>query len=163
MGRIEIASINVDKDTDTKKYRTDFMVDDIISALQDMQEDATIIRIEHYEGTQKEKLAIIRNICDAYDNLPGSFVICADAHVSAKEFPLEKYYDPEFYNPKEGKKTLPFKEVIDRERKMLEEIGFESINAVVQYSSRDAMIYTNDIGKKLITYWFGETINRKRG
>lgn len=76
MGNLTVKYINVNKDTKLEDFICGSTVHDIISALQDMGEDVTVIKIEQYEGTQGEKLALIRDLCRGNKS---PCVICTEA------------------------------------------------------------------------------------
>lgn len=133
----------------------DFMVSDIANILLSLGLEATIVEIYEYFGTPEEKMEVLKTLCAAFpDNKEKKFVICTKACVSLKEFPKDKYYDPHELcsGIDEGKKPVPFDEVIARESRLLESAGFIDFNDVVGYECSKAYVYSNDLGKLLLDY-----------
>ncbi|RKI43139.1 hypothetical protein D7V86_01420 [bacterium D16-51] len=150
--------MNVTHDSKPGDFANDcFMVRDIADILMELKIEATIVNIGFYCGEQEEKEAMLRKICSGMHSVNGGgeIVICTSAFVSTVEFPSDKWYDPNvpLSNGKtEGRKAIPFDDILDRESEMLEKIGFVSINDFVGYKTRKAFIYLNDIGKKVLTF-----------
>lgn len=141
------------KEEDFKNYS--FMVQDVAGILTSLDLEAVIVEIYKYSGTQEEKADIIKRICASFpDNGEKKFVICTKAYASTEEFPESKYYD--LGNVQggvcDGKKPVPFGEVIRRESCMLENIGFAGFNCIVGYENSKAYIYANDKGKLVLDY-----------
>ena len=80
-------------------------------------------------------------------------LIVTSNFITANEYPEEKYYlDPKDEVNIDGKKQIPFKEVINRNNKALEANGlFVSINYYCKMKWGDPHVYNNDIGKQLIS------------
>ncbi|MDE6615580.1 MAG: hypothetical protein K2K35_03365, partial [Lachnospiraceae bacterium] len=141
------------KEEDFKNYS--FMVQDIAGILTSLYLEAVIVEIYKYSGTQKEKADIIKRICASFsDNGEKKFVICTKAYASTEEFPESKYYNPGNVQGEvcDGKKPVPFDEIIRRESCMLEDIGFAGFNFIVGYENSKAFVYVNDIGKLVLDY-----------
>lgn len=126
-----------------------FSVTDVASVLEGIKRDVDIVRIVTYEGTQEEKKNDIKKAIQLLGAENDDKVILIDAFASTKEYPTEEYY---LVCPEEGKKELPIKEVLERESKMLDDIGFESINFYVRYEYKIAYIYPNKIGLEVINF-----------
>lgn len=73
-------------------------------------------------------------------------VIITEAYVSTEQYPESEYFYDE---PEINKKLLPLREILDYESKILEELGFVSVNNYICYEHKDAHIYNNEIGKKI--------------
>ncbi|MCI9077603.1 MAG: hypothetical protein HFH68_01595 [Lachnospiraceae bacterium] len=154
-----IASLNFvnvkknSKEEDFKGYS--FMVQDIAGILTGLALEAVIVEIYRYSGVQEEKTDIIKRICTAFpDNEEKKFVICIKAYANTEEFPESEYYDPGTVQGEvcDGRKPVPFDDVICRESAMLEDIGFAGFNHVVGYENSKAYIYANDMGKLVLDY-----------
>lgn len=134
-----------------------FMVKDIAGIILEHGLEATIVNINFYCGEQKEKTEMLKKICSGMCSADNSrkIVICTSAFVSTVEFPSNKWYDPHVPQTNEstkGRKVIPFDYVLGRESAMLEEIGFVNINGFVGYKSRRAFLYSNDLGKEILSY-----------
>lgn len=141
------------KEDDFKCYS--FMVQDIAGALVRLGLEAVVVEIDRYSGTQEEKPDIIKRVCTAFpDEEEKKFVICTRACAGTEEFPGSGYYDPgeERSGMHDGRKPVPFSEIIRRESVMLEDIGFVDFNQVVSYENSKAYVYANDVGQLLLDY-----------
>ncbi len=134
----------------------EFMVSDIITIKKDIKDIAEKeIRIVNIYacGDTEEKSEAIKNICDHYKD--DNYIICTAAYVPARiwldEFPDDIYDYLCNKLPAENDIDIPYKEVLERELKMLEGLGFVNINNIVQYG-RVAYIYSNTLGKKIVDY-----------
>lgn len=131
-----------------------FLVDDIsiiCNVIGEEFNNINIINITGYRGIQEEKEKYIKDFVDLFKNTDN--VICTESYVSMEEFPPDKYYLPELTNPKEinsDMEVLPVEEIIGRESKMLESLGFVSINNFTKYEYKEAFIYPNKFGKAVI-------------
>lgn len=144
---------NGSKEEDFKHHS--FMVQDVAGILASLGLEAVIVEIYKYSGSQEEKADVIKRLCTAFsDNGEKKFVICTRAYASIEEFPERGYYNPGNVQGRacDGKKPVPFDEVIRREACMLEDIGFTSFNSVVGYENSEAFVYVNDVGKLVLDY-----------
>lgn len=73
-------------------------------------------------------------------------VIIAEAYVSTEQYPESEYF---YGEPEVDKKPLPLAEILEYESKILEVLGFVSVNNYICYEHKDAHIYNNEIGKKI--------------
>ena len=155
--------VNVKKNPEENDFKGySFMVQDIAGTLTGLGLEVVIVEICSYSGTTEEKTAIIKRLCKAFtDGGEKKFVICTRAYASMEEFPESEYYDPaeEQGEVCDGRKPVPFDEVIRRESCMLEDIGFVDFNCVTGYENSKAYIYANDTGKLVLDY----SLNYKRG
>ncbi|MCI9077690.1 MAG: hypothetical protein HFH68_02035 [Lachnospiraceae bacterium] len=151
-----IGYTNIGEDTILEELKDDFTIYYIVEALINLNKTAIVVKINECFGTVKEKRAMIRNLCKSYQNVSENYIICTEAYVSTEEFSTDKYYDPYSCHGQilpADKKPVPYTEVLGRERKMLTGLGFTSINTVVGYQFKDAMVYLNGMGKMLVNYW----------
>ncbi len=123
------------------------MVSDITNTKRDITEKGIRVVYVFGKGNTEEKSEAIKNICDHYKD--DNYIICTAAYVDKDEFPEDMYYDPYTEPPVKGKEPVPYKEVLERESKMLEGLGFVNINNFVQYETKVAYIYPNALGKKI--------------
>ena len=139
--------------------RESFMVQDVLGLLMRMnRKDTTLVLIQNYYGTKEEKENAIKELLSLFDGKE-DVAILTWAYVSTDEFKEDEYYDTESYNKEyikksieEGKKPIPWDEVIERESKLLESLGFYDINHFVQYEYSKAYLYGNKLGKEVINY-----------
>lgn len=134
-----------------------FMVRDLFGVLTAMgRTDATVIVILNYNGTQEEKAEALKDIISLFDS-KDDVVILTWAYVSTKEFTELEYYNQ--YNKNEdyikeskeaNKKPIPYNEIIERESKLLESVGFIDFNFYVNYEFSNAYLYGNSLGKEVI-------------
>ena len=136
-----------------------FMIRDISSYLLLYNDTAKIVNIYKHVGPEREQVAKIREVLDKYKN--NNVVICTDAYISCEEFPVSEWC-LEVRDAEPGKKLLPVKEVVKRESKILESLGFVDVNWYVGYEYKRAFIYPNEAGKKVIEYWKSHPLNVKQ-
>ena len=53
----------------------------------------------------------------------------------------------------EGKKPVPFDEVLTRDSKMFQELGFVYVNDLCKFETSLAFVYPNKLGKTVINAW----------
>lgn len=136
-----------------------FMIEDMLSLLIRMERnDATVVFIQNYYGTQEEKVKTIKEVLSLFEN-KDNVVILTWAYVSTDEFKEEEYYnqydfDKDYINEsvENGKKPIPFDEVIERESKLLEDIGFIDINDFIGYEYSKAYLYDNTLGNEVVNF-----------
>ena len=135
-----------------------FMIQDTIGVLQSMNKPETmVVSISNYNGTQEQKESFYKDIVSWFKD---DVVVLASAGATMNEFPETEYYDSnapeesEYVKEaiKNGKKPIPFDEVIARESKLLESIGFKDFNGYVNYEYSKAYLYGNDIGKEILEF-----------
>lgn len=138
-----------------------FMIQDVLGALMRMERtDVTLVYIQNYYGTQEEKAEFIKDLVSLFENKE-NVVILSWAYVSTDEFNEEEYYNQYDFDKdyikesiEAGKKPIPFDEVIDRESKLLESVGFIDINNFVGYEYSKAYVYGNKLGNELANFVF---------
>ena len=137
-----------------------FMIQDILGVLMRMERtDTTLVFIQNYYGTQEEKQKALEEVLSIFKD-KDNIVILSWAYVSITEFPESEYYDPSFgeYSEHvqksimEGKKPVPYDEIIERESKLLESVGFIDINDFVGYEHCKAYLYGNSLGNEVINF-----------
>lgn len=136
-----------------------FMVEDVLGALMRMERtDATVVFIQNYYGTQEEKQKYIKDLLSLCENQE-NILILSWAYVSTNEFKEDEYYDQHDFDEdyikesiEAGKKPIPFEDIIERESKMLESIGFVDINDFVGYEFSKAYVYGNSLGNNLVEF-----------
>ena len=136
-----------------------FMIQDVLGVLTRMERNnATVVFIQNYYGTQEEKAEAIKEVLSLFEN-KDSVVILTWAYVSTNEFKEEEYYNQYDFDKdyikesiENGKKPLPFDEVIERESKLLEELCFEYINNFIGYEFSKAYLYDNSLGREVINF-----------
>jgi hypothetical protein len=133
-----------------------FIHTDTVGNLMLMEQPASIIEIYKYSGDQEAKKKEIEEIIAEYGNNE-DVVIITTAYVSTEEFPETEYYDSRSFDKEyinqsklENKKPVPYDEIISRESKLLESIGFLDFNDYVGYENKKAYIYGNNLGKKIL-------------
>lgn len=124
-----------------------FLCSDIMNIMlaENLSDNPRIMHINEYNGTQEEKQQNLKELIDKFKD--DNIVIATSAYVSNIEFPEDEYYYDE---PETGKKELPMDEVLERESKMLEALGYSCVNEYVGYEWQIAYIYPNEIGQKVI-------------
>lgn len=129
-----------------------FMVQDVLSMMMCIKRtDVTLVLIEGYNGTQKEKEEAIKEVLSLFEN-KDNVIILTSAYVSTIEFPESEYYNPydtDTWLSIEGKSPIPFDRVIERESELLESLDFININDYVQYEFSKAYVYGNTLGKQM--------------
>lgn len=136
-----------------------FMIQDVLGILMRMERsNTTVVFIQNYYGTQEEKAETIKEVLSLLQN-KDDVIILTWAYVSTYEFREEEYYnqydfDKEYRKAsiEAGKKEIPFDEVIERESKLLEELGFEDINNFIGYEYSKAYLYNNSLGNEVINF-----------
>lgn len=142
---IIIENIN---EVEVTSYNNHFMISDIIHMMKNHSINKPILSIETNEGTEEYKKKYLDEIISKFSK---DYIICTSSYASMNEFPESKYY-LRASEPEEGKELLPINEILDREKKILEEKGFMSINSYVAYEYKEAFIYLNNEGKILASY-----------
>lgn len=132
-----------------------FMVGDTVGLLSNVNPDSIIVYIYNYTSnnpSQDEKKNMLQNVVSGYEGAE-NYLILTSAYVSLDEFPEDKYYDPYIKNENiEGKKEIPFDEVIERESKLLESIGFVDFNDYVSLEFSKAYVYNNKLAQDMFNY-----------
>ena len=136
---------NSDETFKNSKY-SNFMISDITHEMKKHSIQKPILYIMKNEGTEEYKKKYLDEIISKFSK---DYIICTCAYASKDEFPSSKYY---LGKPEVGKEPLPIDEILDRERKILEEKGFISINSYVAYEYKDVFIYLNNEGTILASY-----------
>ena len=141
-------------ESENLRHLDSFLVDDTILLLSEINKDSTIVYIQNYYGSQEEKKELIEEIVSLFNNKE-DYLILSWAYVSLDEFPEDKYYDP-YLNiseeEKQGKQPIPFDEVLIRESKMLESVGFIDFNDYYGLEFSKGYIYNNKLGNEVINY-----------
>ena len=158
-GRSENLLIKIFKDWDQEQSNNKemMMIQDLFGILTMMEKPkTTVVLILNYNGTQEQKEESIKELISMYEN-KDDVVIITWAYVSTKEFPEAEYYDDTSLRDLEesialGKKPVPFDEVLERESKLLESIGFIDFNEYVGYENSRAYLYGNPLGKEVTEY-----------
>lgn len=136
-----------------------FMIGDMLSLLTRMERnDAILVFIQNYYGTQEEKAEAIKEVLSLFEDNK-NVVILTWSYVSTDEFKEDEYYDQYSFDKEyreksieAGKKEIPFDEVVERESKLLEELGFKDINDFIGYEFSKAYLYNNSLGKEMINF-----------
>lgn len=132
-----------------------FIVGDTVSLLSHVNPDSIIVYISSYtinNPSQDEKKKMLQNIVSGYKDKE-NYLVLTSAYVSLDEFPEDKYYDPYINNENiEGKEEIPFDEVIERESKLLESIGFIDFNDYVSLEFSKAYVYNNKLAQDMFNY-----------
>jgi hypothetical protein len=126
-----------------------FIVSDIISLAQNIEEVKEIKFVNGYYMAQEDKASFIHDYAASQDD---NAIIAITAHLSTLEFPREEYYDPDNARDIESKgnrKPLPWDSILERESCMLADAGFININHYVDYEYKIAFIYNNAAGRKV--------------
>ena len=129
-----------------------FLIFDTFGLLEETNhKDTPVVFIQNYNGTQEEKAKTISDFVSLYEGK--NVAIVSWAYVSTEEFSEEKYYDPyEAHHEDDISKKIPipYEEVIERESKLLESVGFININNFCNYEFAKVYIYSNQIGKEIV-------------
>lgn len=120
-----------------------FMCDDIKRLMLNNDIKGPIVHILNFDSEQEKKYFYLDNFCSVFSD---DTVILTTAYVSAEEFPEDEWY---LDKPKPGLKKIPVNDILERESKLLESVGFININDFVQYEYKEAYIYGNEIGRKI--------------
>lgn len=136
-----------------RKNKFTFIENDVLGAMEELDiHDHYLAFIRSYEGTQEEKVKLIKEQVKLLDKM--GCVIITDAYISNTEFPASKYVLPNFdrTDSLDDREVIPVDEVLERESKLLESLGFISINDYVDYEWKVAYIYGNELGKKIANH-----------
>lgn len=132
-----------------------FMVQDLIGVLKDMnRNDVKVFVIVNYNGTQQEKEENIKYLLESV-GCKANTVVLSWAYASTKEFPEDKYYDPNSVIAPKGNPDglpVPIDKIVERESKLLESIGFIDFNFYTGYEYAKAYIYGNILGQEVVGY-----------
>lgn len=125
--------------------RTDnsFMCEDVKELMKNKDIQGNIIHILNYDSAQEKKYFNLDSFCSMFSS---DTVILTTAYVSIEEFPEDEWY---FDKPEPGLKKIPVDDIIERECKLLEAVGFININKLVGYESKEAYVYGNEVGRKI--------------
>ena len=78
-------------------------------------------------------------------------VILTTAYISTEEFPESEWYLPDEENDDTStKKPIPADVVLKRQMRILEAVGFVNVNGFVRYNYKEAYIWPNEAGKRVI-------------
>lgn len=140
--------LNVGFRNDGKAYviaepANSFFLEDLCGILEEADINCQIVNIVNFNVEQSLKHNLLNNFCSQFDE---STLIITVAYISAEEFPETEYY---LYDEEPNKKKIPVTEVLQRECKLLEDIGFINVNKYVKYEYKDAYIYGNKIGQRV--------------
>lgn len=158
--RAEKLLLKIYKGWDEESLKNEsFMIQDVLGVLMRMERsNSTVVFIQNYYGTQEEKAEAIKDVLSLFEN-KDDVVILTWAYVSTYEFNEEEYYDQYNFDREylkesieAGKKEIPFDEVIERESKLLEELGFRDINDFIGYEFSKAYLYNNSLGEEMINF-----------
>jgi len=111
-----------------------------------------IAEIFNLNPNKEDKKVEYKQFINTYIKGNEDVVLLTRSLISETEFPPEKFcLDYQKNNPENaGKSVINDREVIQRENKVLEEVGFVSINDYVGYEYGDAYIYPNKAGKTVL-------------
>ena len=132
-----------------------FMVQDVLDILKKWNSNAIVINIDAYYGSDELKRKMFTDLVSAYKDKDDVIIItCAAPFV--KDYPDSEFYD-EYMNKYmneniNGKKPIPFDEVVANQSKIIESAGFVDFNFYVQYERTKAYIYPNTMGNKIIDF-----------
>lgn len=158
---LSIYKIKSKEDIEKLQFDGNFMISDICGAIYyeiiPIISEVTLVCINGYDGlnhnplNQDEKKKIIEYCLDLFkDN--NNCIICTTAYVSTSEFPETEWeIDPEKAE-KYGKKLIDVESVVERDGKVLQELGFININFYVDYTTKEAYVYGNDLGQIVYNY-----------
>lgn len=137
----------------TSKSSEPFYINDITGALKQLSKSATVFRLL-WDRSVVGNEDIIKDFISKV-NMDNS-IICCCTFISTAEFPSDKYFDPIIEKTINGKLPLPIDEILTRERKVLESLGFININKYVGYEYGEAFVYGNTLGKEVSDYLLKE-------
>lgn len=111
-----------------------------------------IAEIFNLNPNKEDKKVEYKQFINTYIKGNEDVVLLTRSLISETEFPPEKFCLDYQKNNLEnaGKSVINDREVIQRENKVLEEVGFVSINDYVGYEYGDAYIYPNKAGKTVL-------------
>lgn len=139
--KTEIIEFNKEETYD----KIEFIIQDTLGfcKMLDLENGTRIVNIYNYTGEQKD-MTEVKEIVDTFKD----DIIITSACASTVEFPDSEYTLNDKLEP--NKKLVPIDEVVERETKKLEEVGFVDFNFYVDYKNKRAMIYQNDLGNKIL-------------
>lgn len=129
-----------------------FSSNDTLGLLHDIEhpDNTKVLYIAEHVGDIEDQKKEIKEIVDVFKNAK-NWVVISSSYVSVVDFPKEKYYDPQENPNYDGdKKPVPYDEVIAKQDKMFEELGFVDYNFYVNYENSHAWIYPNELGLKVV-------------
>lgn len=114
--------------------------------------ESRIAEIFDLNSNKEDKKAEYKQFINTYIKGNEDVILLTRSLISETEFPPDKWcLDYQKNNPENaGKSVINDREVIQRENRILEEIGFVSINDYVGYEYGDAYIYPNKAGKTVL-------------
>lgn len=132
---------------DYKTLANTFMLEDIkwVAKKYDI-EISHIYNIQSNSETAEEK---IKDLKGFVENRTDEELVLTTAFISMDEFPEDKFY-LFAVDATPDKKQIPVKEVLEREIKVYEAVGFVNINQFIDYEYKIAFVYPNKIGKRII-------------
>lgn len=131
-----------------------FISNDTLSLLNDIEhpDNTKVLYIVEHVGDIEEQKKEIKEIIDVFKNAK-NWVVVSSSYVSVVDFPEEEYFDPQENPDYEGdKKPVPYDEVLSKQDKMFEELGFVDYNFYVAYENSHVWIYPNELGLKVLEY-----------
>lgn len=123
-----------------------YAIANIIDTLSRVDTISTILYIQNYNGTQAEKEQYIERIINTYKDKK-DYVIVSRAYASLEEDKIKINKKPVPY--------VPYDMLIKRESKMLESLGFQSLESLGFLTNNEigiVYIYRNELGKKVCNY-----------
>ena len=132
---------------DTGKSNGSFMMQDIYNLVCHLKIMNPVIEIVNYDaGNEEEKISIFKEIFEKYKGC----IILTTNYISTKEFQEAEYNDPFDKCKDPNKKDIDVEFVTERNRKLLERLGFVDINFYVQYEFKTAYLLNNNESAKEI-------------
>ena len=141
------------KINDTKEGQTSFMMADISALKEHIGVDTKLVEIcSFYAETEEEKTKIFYELIDEYKDC----VILTCDCISTLEFPDKEYNDPFSEDKTPDKKDIDVDFIKERDKKLLEGLGFVDINFYINYEFKTAYMYANEAAKPFLEYLYGK-------
>lgn len=103
--------------------------------------------ISLYQEQNDDKGQRVKEWVNYLRSLGDNTVVLTSAFVSIEEFPES---DLCLKPDSTGRKLIHVDDVIERECEILEAVGFTNVNDFVRYEYKEAYIWPNEVGKKII-------------
>lgn len=127
-----------------------FFTADVKGALTELDmPDTKIVMLQwDTQGIELDRISQWNQYLKRTDN---NTVILTTAYISTEEFPESEWYLPDEENDDTGtKKPIPADAVLKRQMRILEAVGFVNVNGFVRYNYKEAYIWPNEVGIKVI-------------
>lgn len=130
-----------------EKFLTDgFFHGDVHFAVQEL--GLTDVRIKLlYQKQNGDKEQRVKEWQSRLSNLEDNVVVLTSAFISTDEFPESDWCLEE---DSTDRKLIPVNDVLERECAVLESAGFVNVNDFIRYENKEAYVWPNEAGKKII-------------